>query len=165
MADARVHAEAKSAVRGGGIRAPYQAGTENLPRHSSDRGVWPARRCSMTLDRPMVSSKPQVSDATTPNVAKLRAAALIVGTVPFVVHAVLALNGFFWQDDFVITYHAASASPTDLGYLFHAHNGEHVAPGCFALAWLVTAIAPLNFGVATLPLLLIQAGASVLFWR
>ena len=119
----------------------------------------------MTLDRPLVSSKPQADDPTTPTLANLRAAALAIGAVPYVVHAFLALNGFFWQDDFVITYHAASASPTDLAYLFHAHNGEHLAPGCFVLAWLITAIAPLNFAVAMVPLLAIQAGASVLFWR
>src|SRR5438067_5097496 len=120
----------------------------------------------MPLDRPLVSSKPLPAPGQTTLIpTPLRAVALLIGAVPFALHAWLTRAGYFWQDDFVITYHAAGANPLDLGYLFHAHNGEHLAPGWFVLAWLVTAIAPLSHLVATLPVLIIQGGATILFWR
>ncbi len=94
----------------------------------------------------------------------LALAALIVGGVPFVVHAWVALQGYFGQDDFVITYRAAHANPLDLAYLFQDYSG-HLAPGTFLLAWVETAVAPLNHAVATLPLLVVHGLALHLFWR
>lgn len=94
----------------------------------------------------------------------LSLAALVVGGVPFLVHAWVALQGYFGQDDFVITYRAAHANPLDLGYLFQDYSG-HIAPGNFLLAWLETAIAPLNHVVATVPLLVLHGVALFLFWR
>lgn len=91
--------------------------------------------------------------------------AIAVGIVPFAMHAWAALHGYFWQDDFVITYRAAGAEPFDLDYLFQAYNNEHVAPGMFLLAWLITSIAPLSYPAAVLPLLAMQAATSVLLWR
>jgi hypothetical protein len=96
--------------------------------------------------------------------ARLRVAAGVVGLVPLLVHAWVALHGYFGQDDFVITFRAAHADPLDFGYLFQDYNG-HVMPGTFLLAWVLTAVAPLNFAVATLPLLLMHGGALWLFWR
>ncbi|HEU5475400.1 MAG TPA: hypothetical protein VFV67_32555 [Actinophytocola sp.] len=95
----------------------------------------------------------------------LTAVVLLVALVPFAVHAVAVLRGFFWQDDFIITYRAAQAGPLDLDYLFQAYNGEHLAPGMFLLAWLVTALAPLSFTAAMLPVLAMQAASCWLFWR
>lgn len=94
----------------------------------------------------------------------LALAALVVAGVPFVVHAWAALQGYFGQDDFVITYRAAHANPLDLGYLFQDYSG-HVAPGTFLFAWVITAAAPLNHVVATLPLLVLHGLALFLFWR
>lgn len=96
--------------------------------------------------------------------AHLSTAALLVAGVPFLVHAWVALHGYFGQDDFVITYRAAHADPLDFAYLFQDYSG-HLAPGTFLLAWFETAIAPLNYVVATLPLLAMHAVALWLFWR
>lgn len=84
--------------------------------------------------------------------------------MPFLVHAWVALHGYFGQDDFVMTYRAGHADLLDPAYLFQDYNG-HVVPGLFALAWLETAIAPLNYTVAVLPLLVMHGVALVLFWR
>ncbi|HEV2784037.1 MAG TPA: hypothetical protein VGX25_32010 [Actinophytocola sp.] len=120
----------------------------------------------MTLDRPLARPAPPRSSSLTgrPRVP-LAALALLIGAAPFAMHAWAALNGYFWQDDFIITYRAAQASPFDPDYLFQAYNREHLAPGMLLLAWLVTWIAPLSYPVAVLPLLAMQALASVLFWR
>ncbi|TDV41756.1 hypothetical protein [Actinophytocola oryzae] len=96
--------------------------------------------------------------------SQLRVAALLTAAVPFLVHAWYALHGYFGQDDFVITYHAAHADPLDFGYLFQDYNG-HLAPGTFLVAWVETAIAPLNYAVATIPLLALHGVTLWLFWR
>lgn len=95
----------------------------------------------------------------------LGVAALVVAGVPFLVHAWVALHGYFGQDDFVIMYRAAHADPLDFGFLFQAYNGEHLQPGTFLLAWVETAVAPLNFAVAVLPLIVVHGVAIWLFWR
>ncbi|MFB9726112.1 hypothetical protein [Haloechinothrix salitolerans] len=87
---------------------------------------------------------------------------MIAAIVPFGVHAWYALRGFFAHDDFLITYRAATEG-LDLAYLFQDYN-EHLSPGVFALAWVVTEVAPLNFAVAMLPLLAMQAATSVVLW-
>jgi hypothetical protein len=95
---------------------------------------------------------------------RLRAAALLVALVPFLVHAWVALHGYFGQDDFIITYRAGSADPLDFGYLFQDYNG-HIMPGFFLLAWVETAVAPLNYAVAAIPLVAMHGVALWLFWR
>jgi len=94
----------------------------------------------------------------------LAAVAFVIGAVPFALHAWLALHGFFAHDDFLLTIRAADGGPFDLAFLFQDYNG-HIAPGTFLLAWVVTALAPLNFPVAMAPLLLMQAVTLVVFWR
>jgi hypothetical protein len=89
--------------------------------------------------------------------------AFVAGAVPFALHTWAALNGSLAQDDFLITYRAGHAGLFDLGYLFQDYQG-HLAPGCFLLTWFLTAWAPLNFVVLTVPLLLMQAATYVLFW-
>jgi hypothetical protein len=90
-------------------------------------------------------------------------AAFAAGAVPFLLHAWAALHGSFAQDDFVMTYRAAVAGPFDLGYLFQDYHG-HLMPGGFFLAAVLTWWAPLNFPLMVLPLLLMRAVATVLFW-
>jgi hypothetical protein len=89
--------------------------------------------------------------------------AFVAGVVPFVLHAWAALHGSFAQDDFIVTYRAASAGPFDLGFLFQDYHG-HLQPGGFFLAGVLTWWAPLNFTVLMLPLLLMRALATVFFW-
>lgn len=90
--------------------------------------------------------------------------AFLVAAVPFVVHAWAALNGYFGQDDFILTYRGAHAAPYDLDYLFQVYSG-HIQPGAFLYIWTVTAVAPLNFPVAMAPLLLVHALTLWLCWR
>lgn len=114
----------------------------------------------MLLDEPAVAERPPLP--RTP--ARLGLVALLVGAAAVGLHAVTALQGYFWQDDFVIVQRAAAAAPYDPAYLFQDYNG-HLAPGMFLLAWVVTAIAPLGHAVAVAPLLLAHAGAVLAFWR
>ncbi|HYQ63207.1 hypothetical protein [Actinophytocola sp.] len=93
----------------------------------------------------------------------LRLAAFLVAAVPVLVHASVALRGFYGQDDFIMTYRAAHADLLDPAFLFQDHNG-HLVPGTYLLAWLETAIAPLNFTVAILPVLAFHAVMLWLFW-
>ncbi|MGX7825465.1 hypothetical protein ACTG9Q_10265 [Actinokineospora sp. 24-640] len=108
----------------------------------------------MRLDSPAVGGRGRL----------LGAAALLIGLVPFALHATTVLSGYFWQDDFAIIQRAAAAVPYDPAYLFQDYNG-HLAPGVFLLAWLATAISPLNHTVAVLPVLAMHAGALLAFWR
>ncbi len=96
---------------------------------------------------------------------RLGIVALVVAGVPLLVHAWVALHGYFGQDDFVIMYRAAQADPLDFGYLFQAYNGEHLQPGTFLLAWVAVSVAPLNYAVATVPLIVMHGVALWLFWR
>jgi hypothetical protein len=91
-------------------------------------------------------------------------AAVAIGVIPFAIHAWMAFNGYFGHDDFVILHRAAAHGPFDLDYLFQDYSG-HLAPGMFLLAWFITAVAPLSHVFAVLPLLMMLAVASVLFWR
>ncbi|MEV4054972.1 hypothetical protein AB0J55_27550 [Amycolatopsis sp. NPDC049688] len=90
-------------------------------------------------------------------------AAFVAGVVPFALYTWAALHGSLAQDDFVVTHQAAAAGPFDPGYLFQDYHG-HLQPGGFFLAAVLTWWAPLNFGVLMLPLLLMRAAATVLFW-
>jgi hypothetical protein len=90
--------------------------------------------------------------------------AILIGVIPFAVHAVAALQGYFGHDDFVIFHRAAAANPFDPGYLFQDHNG-HIAPGMFLVAWFVTELSPLSVPHAMVPLLLVQAAATLMLWR
>jgi hypothetical protein len=91
-------------------------------------------------------------------------AAFVIAAVTFIVPTWATLNGYFGQDDFILTYRAAHASPFDLAFLFQDYSG-HLQPGAFLLTWVVTAVAPLNHTVAVAPLLLAHAATLWLCWR
>ncbi len=101
---------------------------------------------------------------TIPLPSRLGLAATVIAGVPFGIHLWFLFGGFFVHDDFLITYLAAQGSPLDVGYLFQNYNG-HIAPGLFFVAWVVTAVAPLNFAAAMAPLLVVHLAALVVFWR
>ncbi|GLZ33471.1 hypothetical protein Lesp02_56590 [Lentzea sp. NBRC 105346] len=89
-------------------------------------------------------------------------AAFGIALVPLIWQSVVMLReGFFWQDDF---RYVARAVEAPLSTLFDDYNG-HLMPGQFLLVWLVTAIAPLNFTVAALPVLALYGLAMWMFWR
>jgi len=70
----------------------------------------------------------------------------------------IAFQGHFTGDDFVFTYHAATAG-FDLDYLLREHVG-HLMPGAFALVSLLGAVSPLNYPLVLLVDLLLQAAAG-----
>ncbi|MEU8637493.1 hypothetical protein AB0C38_35395 [Amycolatopsis sp. NPDC048633] len=109
----------------------------------------------------------ELTEKPAPRVARrpstLVVAAFVAGVVPLAFHAWAALHGSFAQDDFIMTYRAAVAGPFDLGFLFQDYHG-HLSPGGFFLAAVLTWWAPLNFPLMVVPLLLMRAAATVLFW-
>lgn len=117
----------------------------------------------MTLDRPRARhASPALANPSSR--VSLPGVALLIGALPFVVHAIVALQGYFGQDDFLIVYRSAGSNPADLSFLFQEYNG-HLAPGMFVLAWAATEISPLSYPLLVVPLLAMQAYALVLFWR
>ncbi|HEX2416847.1 MAG TPA: hypothetical protein VHJ83_01810, partial [Micromonosporaceae bacterium] len=88
--------------------------------------------------------------------------AVSLATVMTIWHAVVMLRGYFWQDDFLYVYRAATMPLFE--YLGQDYNG-HFMPGQFLLAWMVTRWAPLNWEIAVLPLIAVQILGYVLFWR
>lgn len=88
--------------------------------------------------------------------------AVLLATVVTIWHAVVMLRGYFWQDDFLYVYRAATMPLFE--YLGQDYNG-HFMPGQFLLAWMVTRWAPLNWEIAVLPLIALQILGYVLFWR
>src|SRR6266545_6251982 len=77
-------------------------------------------------------------------------------------HAWATLRGYFWQDDF--RYISRAATEPLGSFLFHDYGG-HLMPGQFLLVRLLTAAAPMQYSVAVLPLLALQAVGYVLLWR
>lgn len=90
-------------------------------------------------------------------------AAIAVALVPLAWQSYEVLGGYFWQDDFRYVIRVIDA-PLSLDLMFTEYGG-HLMPGQFLLVWLITRIAPLNYPVAVLPLLLLHAAAAALMWR
>ncbi|AGB26120.1 hypothetical protein Mycsm_05953 [Mycobacterium sp. JS623] len=90
------------------------------------------------------------------------AAALIM--VQLVVRAVLALRGYFYWDDLILTGRAGTQSLLSPAYLFDDHDG-HVMPGAFLVAGGITRIAPLNWIGPAISLVVMQLLASLALLR
>jgi hypothetical protein len=87
--------------------------------------------------------------------------AVVLGAAQLAWHGVVLLLGYFWQDDFVLMYRA---STQPLGsYLVQNYNG-HFMPGAFLLTKTLVELAPLNWPLAALTILAMQAAAVVLAW-
>lgn len=76
----------------------------------------------------------------------------------------IAGSGFFYWDDFILIGRAASLPLWSTDLLFTSHDG-HVMPLAFALTWLLTAVAPLNWTAAVVVLLVLQLFASLAVLR
>ena len=72
------------------------------------------------------------------------------------------LTGFFYEDDFRYVYDAAT-SGLSADYLMQDYNG-HLMPGEFLLVGVLQAVAPMNFDVVAVVLLLFQVAASLTVW-
>jgi hypothetical protein len=84
---------------------------------------------------------------------------LIAGQLAW--RAVILSKGFWTQDDFLMLTHGGRPLTIDL--LFQDYAG-HMFPGGFLIAWLHTHLAPLDWGVAVVELVVLQMVASLLAW-
>jgi hypothetical protein len=84
--------------------------------------------------------------------------------VQLVVRGWLGFRGYFYLDDFAFTGRAASSAVLDLHYLMLSYN-NHLMPGSFAWVWVLTKIAPLNFGVVTSIDIVLQLVLGLVFFR
>ncbi|MBB3038706.1 hypothetical protein [Hoyosella altamirensis] len=76
---------------------------------------------------------------------------------------VLSRGSFYW-DDFILIGRAAEFPLFSADLLFHDHDG-HFMPLTFAAAWLLTAVAPLEWWAAAASLLILQLLASLAVLR
>jgi len=74
----------------------------------------------------------------------------------------VVLQWSFRQDDWF--YVATAARMPFVQFVLQQYRG-HLLTGQFVLVWFVTRLAPLNYGVAAIPLLAVSALAGVLMWR
>ena len=90
------------------------------------------------------------------------AAALIL--VQLVIRAVLAFGGYFYWDDLILIGRAGTQDLLSAGYLFDDHDG-HVMPAAFLVAGGITRIAPLQWFLPALSLIVLQVLASLALLR
>jgi len=95
-----------------------------------------------------------------PSLDVLLAGAVIVGAVLWRTWAVLKWT--FQGDDWTFV---ADAARTSFGRFVTMPYHGHLQPGQFAIAWLVTRIAPLNYAIAVFPVLVLTIVAGVLMWK
>ncbi|BBX00166.1 hypothetical protein BST36_20270 [Mycolicibacterium moriokaense] len=90
------------------------------------------------------------------------AAALIA--VQLVVRAVLAFGGYFYWDDLILIGRAGTQNLLSAEYLFDDHDG-HVMPGAFLVAGAITRIAPLQWFLPAISLIVLQLLVSLALLR
>lgn len=93
----------------------------------------------------------------------VRAAATLVA-VQLVVRAVLAFSGYFYWDDLILIGRAGTQNLLSPGYLFDDHDG-HVMPAAFLVAGGITRLAPLQWFLPALSLIVLQLLASLALLR
>ncbi len=99
---------------------------------------------------------------TRTNWVALTAIALIA--VQLVIRAVLAFKGYFYWDDLILVGRAGTQNLFSPSYLFDDHDG-HVMPAAFLVAGIVTHLAPLNWVVPAISLVVLQLLASLALLR
>ena len=80
------------------------------------------------------------------------------------VRAVLALRGYFYWDDLILTGRAGTENLFSAPYLFDDHDG-HVMPGAFLVAGIITRLAPLNWVGPAISLVVLALVASLALLR
>ncbi|MET8800299.1 hypothetical protein ABZV91_28375 [Nocardia sp. NPDC004568] len=85
-------------------------------------------------------------------------------TAQIAVRAWVTANGYFYWDDLILAGRAGTLPLLSGDLLLHDHDG-HFMPLAFAVSWLVTAVAPLNWGVTAAVLLAGQLAASLAVLR
>ncbi|MFD4401923.1 hypothetical protein ACFWPH_04085 [Nocardia sp. NPDC058499] len=86
-------------------------------------------------------------------------AAFFLIALQLIVRGGVLANSYFYWDDLILTGRAGSYSLWSAELLLHDHDG-HFMPLAFAVSWLVTAFAPLNWTAAAAVSLLLQAAAA-----
>ncbi|MEU4315829.1 hypothetical protein [Nocardia sp. NPDC024068] len=90
--------------------------------------------------------------------------ALVGIAAQLVLRGLVLAHGYFYWDDLILAGRAGSLPLYAPELLLHEHDG-HFMPLAFAVSWLVTAIAPLEWGAAAAVTLLMQAAASLAVLR
>lgn len=80
------------------------------------------------------------------------------------VRGVAASSGSFYWDDLILIGRASTHSLLSWEYLGYSHDG-HFMPGAFLAVGLSTVLAPLNWVVPALTLVVLQAIAALSVWR
>lgn len=103
---------------------------------------------------------------TTDTITARRVGAIALGLIAaqLVVRAVLVIWGNFYWDDLILIGRASSHSIVSWDYLGYSHDG-HFMPGAFLLAGLTTVIAPVQWWLPAVTLVVLQALASLAVWR
>ncbi|MBF6176443.1 hypothetical protein [Nocardia blacklockiae] len=90
------------------------------------------------------------------------AAALIASQL--VLRGWVAGSGYFYWDDLILVGRAGTSPLLSAELLLHSHDG-HFMPLAFVVAWVVTALAPLNWAGPVVSLLVLQCVAAVAVLR
>jgi hypothetical protein len=93
--------------------------------------------------------------------SRIGAAAAVLVLAQLAWRAVLLSRGYFTQDDFLMLALGGNRLSVDL--LMQDYSG-HLFPGGFLIAWLNTHLAPLDWTVAVVEIVVLQLIASVLAW-
>ncbi|MCL2533313.1 MAG: hypothetical protein FWE39_04020, partial [Nocardiaceae bacterium] len=112
------------------------------------------------VDGAVESRMPETRNRWWPLTARqvlLAATALIAAQL--VVRGVVAFAGDFYWDDLILISRSGQWSAPSGSFLFYDHDG-HFMPAAFLVAWISTAVAPLNWTVPALTLIAGQALAS-----
>jgi hypothetical protein len=84
--------------------------------------------------------------------------------VQLIVRAVLAFGGYFYWDDLILIGRAGTQELLSAGYLFDDHDG-HVMPAAFLVAGGITRLAPLQWFLPAISLIVLQLLASLALLR
>lgn len=91
-------------------------------------------------------------------------AALALIALQIAVRSWVAAGGFFYWDDLILISRSGTSSLLSLDFLLYDHDG-HLMPGAFLLAGISTKLAPLNWALPALTLIVGQALASLALLR
>lgn len=89
---------------------------------------------------------------------------MVLIALQLALRAVLAFGGYFYWDDLILIGRAGTQSLLSPTYLFDDHDG-HVMPGAFLLAGGITRLAPLEWWLPALSLVVLQVIASLALLR
>lgn len=90
--------------------------------------------------------------------------ALLLVAVQVAVRAVVVGRGYFYWDDLILIGRSGTHPPLSAEFLGYDHDG-HLMPGAFAVAHLLTDLAPLRWWPAAVSLVLGQAVAALAVLR